>query len=103
MSKAFKEGACDICGEWGTLSHHHIFTGSNKWISEKYNEFVWADWACHVTNADSIHNNAELRNRLKAEAQLRIMVLEGWTEDEWRVNIFKSENGESWLMYLEGE
>jgi len=87
---AFEWQNCPNCGTYGKHYHHHVFNGALKEKSEKYNAKVYWCWACHVTNKDSIHNNAELRSQLKKEHQIRIMEEENMTVDEFRIIFYEN-------------
>ena len=85
MSKAYKIGVCPFCSQKETLSPHHVFGGTKymRKFSEKYEAIEWVCWKCHVTNENSIHRNAKLRNTLKIKHQKRIMEEQGWNLNEW--------------------
>ena len=85
MSKSFKKAICPFCQKLTILSPHHVFGGTKKMrkFSEKYNAIEWVCWECHVTNKNSIHRNAKLRNTLKIKHQKRIMEEQGWNIDMW--------------------
>jgi len=85
LTRAFKEDICPFCHRYTTVSRHHIF-GSTKGMrkfSERHEAVIWSCWECHVTNSNSIHRNAKLRNRLKAEHQKRIMQEQSWYLKRW--------------------
>lgn len=81
---------CPKCGAYGKHYWHHVFNGALKEKSKQHDALIYWCWACHVTNKDSIHNDAELRLRLKKEHQIRIMEEYNITEDEFRVLFYKS-------------
>lgn len=85
MAKAHKVDDCEICGKYTNLSWHHVYgqNKASKRFSEANNAVLWVCWPCHVTNTDSIHNNAYLRKQLKAEHQERIMIEKNWTIQDW--------------------
>ncbi len=60
---------CYLCGSPYQLETHHVFNQAYKKKSEKYGFLLTLCNACHTGRRDSVHNNAELRKRLKAEAQ----------------------------------
>jgi len=85
MKNAFRKGICPFCQRNVILSPHHVFGGtkSMRKFSEKYNAIEWVCWECHVSNEDSIHRNAKLRNTLKIKHQKRIMEEQGWNIERW--------------------
>jgi hypothetical protein len=60
---------CFICKKRYGLQTHHIFNGALKKFSEKYGFLIKVCAWCHTIDKDSIHNNANLRKKLKAFAQ----------------------------------
>lgn len=100
MTRAFKEDICLFCHQYTIVSRHHVFGGTKdmRKFSEKYNAIIWPCWGCHVTNSNSIHRNAKLRNLLKAEHQKRIMQEQGWDLNRWI-----DEVGENYLINSSGK
>ena len=62
---------------WG-VHEHHIFNGSCRKWSEKYNCVIYISPAAH----EYIHKNADCRKALKAEYQQKLE-LAGWTRSEF--------------------
>ena len=60
---------CTLCGSPYQLETHHVFNQAYKKKSEKYGYLLTLCNACHTGSRNSVHNNADLRKRLKAEAQ----------------------------------
>jgi len=85
-----KKGNCPNCGKYGVHFGHHCFNSANKKKSELHNSIEYWCSACHITNTDSIHNNATLRKQLKRKHQLRIMEEEEMSEQEFIVIFGKS-------------
>ena len=78
---------CFLCGMNSNvekLDVHHIFGASNRKHSEKYGLKVYLHHRrCHIFGSESVHQNAEVNNRLKAHAQRVAMDRYGWSVDEW--------------------
>lgn len=71
-----KDGTCYLCRRLhgdtapkATQCHHVVFGTANRKLSEKYGLKVYLCLYHHEYGPEAIHNNAELANRLKAEAQ----------------------------------
>ena len=81
---------CYLCGMNTNLEpldcHHQlVFGGSNRKISEQYGLKVYLHHKkCHIFGKESVHQNAKINNRLKAEAQEAAMIYYGWSKDEFR-------------------
>ncbi len=77
------EKQCYITGDEYNLHEHHVFNGSNRKKSEKYGLKIWlrADW--HNMEKYSIHMDAELDRRIKAEVQQIAMDHYGWTVEDF--------------------
>lgn len=82
---------CFLCGmnaNLEPLDMHHIFNKADKKKSEKYGLVVYLHHGkCHIFGKDSVHQNAEVNNELKAQAQKKAMEHYGWSVDDFR-NIF---------------
>ncbi len=74
---------CYITGSEYNLHEHHVFNGSNRKKSEKYGLKIWlrADW--HNMEKYSVHMDAELDRRIKAEVQQIAMDHYGWTVEDF--------------------
>ena len=79
---------CFLCGKNGygdRLEEHHIFGGANRKNSEKYGLKVYL---CgnehHRLGRSSVHQNAEIANKLKRIAQFTAMTYYKWSEDDFR-------------------
>lgn len=85
---------CYICGmndNLEPLDCHHCFGGSNRKNSEKYGLKVYLHHnKCHIFGKNSVHQNAEVNNALKAKAQQIAMEHYGWTVEEFRTIFGKS-------------
>ena len=67
------------------LDCHHIYGASNRKNSEKYGLKVYLHHRkCHIFGKNSVHQNNELNNKLKAIAQRKAMEYYGWDVDTFR-------------------
>lgn len=82
---------CFLCGmnhNVEKLDVHHIFGASNRKHSEKYGLKVYLHHRkCHIFGRDSVHQNADVNNRLKAHAQRVAMKHYSWSVEDW-IKIF---------------
>ncbi len=82
---------CFLCGRNANLEPldcHHVFGAANRKKSEKYGLKVYLHHnQCHIFGKDSVHQNNEINQALKAQAEQKAMEYYGWTVDEFR-NIF---------------
>jgi hypothetical protein len=89
-----EERECYICGKNGAcdpLDVHHVFGAANRKKSEKYGLKVYlCHYSCHIFGKDSVHQNGEISNTLKAETQQKAMDHYGWTIEEFRELFGKS-------------
>ena len=78
---------CYLCGRnsnFDKLDVHHVFGASNKKKSEKYGLLVYLHHSeCHIFGKNSVHQNAEVRRKLQAEAQKAAMQYYGWTVEKF--------------------
>ena len=78
---------CFLCGMNASiepLDLHHCFNKSDKKKSEKYGLMVYLHHRkCHIFGKESVHQNAEVNNRVKAHAQRVAMKHYGWSVDDW--------------------
>ena len=85
---------CYLCGmntNLEPLDEHHIFGGANRKLSEKYGLKVYIHHhKCHIFGKNSVHQNAEINNTLKAKAQQVAMEHYGWTVEDFRKIFGKS-------------
>lgn len=85
---------CYLCGmntNLEPLDEHHIFGGANRKLSEKYGLKVYIHHHnCHIFGKNSVHQNAEINNALKAKAQKIAMEHYGWTVEDFRKIFGKS-------------
>lgn len=74
---------CYITGEEYNLHKHHVFGGANRKKSERLGLTIYlrADW--HNMEKYSIHMDAELNHKIKAEAQEKAMEYYDWTVDDF--------------------
>lgn len=81
---------CYICGGYALyndpLDEHHVFNGNpNRALSEKYGLKVYIHHnRCHIFGKQSVHQNADVDNALKAKVQQLAMEHYGWTVDDFR-------------------
>ena len=84
---------CFLCGKYGNdIERHHVFPGGLRKKSEKYGAVVDLCHACHNEPPNGVHHNRERANILKARAQRRIMLEQGWNKED-----FIREFGKSYL------
>lgn len=77
---------CEVCGKTTNCEKHHVFGGTSRKISEKYNATSWLCPSCHR----AFHNHPSVFLWLREKTQARVMFEQGWTVDEWREHFFKS-------------
>lgn len=79
---------CEKIAGGDPLDCHHCFGAANRKLSEKYGLKVYIHHrACHIFGNQSVHQNAEIDNRLKQIAQQKAMEHYGWTVEQF-VEIF---------------
>ena len=89
------ECRCYLCGinRYEHLDKHHIFGGYNRSKSEEYGLFVFLHHStCHIFGKHSVHNDYEVMEDLRRNAQLKAMDYYNWSENDF-IGIF----GRSWL------
>ena len=78
---------CFLCGMNSNLEPldlHHIYNKADKKKSEKYGLMVYLHHSkCHIFGKNSVHQNAEVNNALKAKAQQTAMKHYGWSVEDW--------------------
>ncbi len=81
------EKVCYITGEDYNLHRHHVFNGANRKLSEEYGLIIYlrADW--HNMEKYSIHMDAQLDRRIKAEVQQIAMEHYDWSIEDF-IRIF---------------
>ena len=81
--------SCYLCGmnrNLEPLECHHVFGGSNRKWSEKYGLTVYLHCnKCHKTGGESVHANAEVREKLQAEVQRIAMKRYDWSIEDFRL------------------
>lgn len=79
---------CFLCGKNGSqdrLERHHIFGGSNRRLSEKYNLVVYlCGNSCHRNGPKAAHRCKETMNLLHAYGQRKAMKEQGWSAEQFR-------------------
>lgn len=87
---------CFLCGmnsNLEPLDEHHVYSGSNRKLSEKYGLKIYLHHGkCHIFGKYSVHQNAEVNRKVKSIVQRKAMEYYHWSEDDFR-NIF----GKSYL------
>lgn len=82
---------CFLCGRNGTadpLDEHHIFGGANRKKSEKYKLKVkLCHFRCHEFGEKAAHRNAETADFLHKFGQVKAMVEQGWSVEDFRLEI----------------
>lgn len=67
------------------LDMHHVFNKADKRKSEKYGLLVYLHHSkCHIFGKNSVHQNGDVNNKLKAIAQKKAMEQYGWDVDTFR-------------------
>lgn len=81
---------CYITGDEYNLHKHHVFNGANRKLSEKYGLVIYlrADW--HNMEKYSVHMDAKLDRKIKAEVQQKAMEHYDWTVDDFIIIFGKS-------------
>lgn len=81
---------CYICGknakaDYHGLDEHHCYGGAYRKLSEKYGLKVYICHSeCHIFGKNSVHQNTEIDNALKARVQQIAMKHYGWSIDDFR-------------------
>lgn len=74
---------CFLCkrnGNGDRLELHHIFSGANRKLSDKYGLVVWlCGERCHRLGEYSAHQNALIAEYLHKYGQRKCMTEQGWT------------------------
>lgn len=60
---------CDLCPRWAYLEDHHVFGAANRIHSERWGMVARLCPACHRTDKNSVHRDAERAKELKADYQ----------------------------------
>ena len=80
--------SCWLCGRNGgtdPLDKHHIFGGSNRWLSEKYGLWVpLCHSRCHEFGPEAVHRNAGTMQALHEYGQALAMGENGWSIEDFR-------------------
>lgn len=76
---------CRRCGRPAT-DMHHIFNAALKKKSEKYGALIPLCRRCH----EFYHRNETENRKLKAKWQKKIMEDYGMSEEEWRLEFYRS-------------
>ena len=84
------EKKCYICGTTNWLEKHHIFGASNRNHSEEDGCTCYLCRYHHTGSKQSVHMNAEMAWKLKAETQRKWMKHYGKTEDDFRARYGRS-------------
>lgn len=78
-------GHCFLCGKYGLLEEHHLFSGPNRKLSEKYGLKVWlCGEECHRNGRKSAHRCAETAQRLHEYGQKKFMAEHNASIDKFR-------------------
>ena len=81
------EKKCFLCGRNGAsdpLDKHHIFNGPLRKKSEKYGLKVWlCHNECHIYGPESVHRSQAVDSVVKQHGQLRAMIENGWTTEQF--------------------
>lgn len=98
---------CWLCGANGTrdpLDKHHIFGGALRDKSEKYGATVYLCHSkCHENGPKAAHRCRETRQKLQAYGQRKVMLEQGWTVDEFRLEFGKNHLDEEELAEIAAE
>ena len=94
MKSIIQDGEYRVCyltGRSDHLEEHHVFDGNpGRKLSEKYGLKVWLTAEVHNGSKDSVHQNREMADKLKAEIQQIAMEHYDWTVEEFRLIFGKS-------------
>ena len=72
---------CFLCGRVIGLERHHVMTGSNRSLAEKYGLWVWlCGETCH-RGPEGVHQNRKLADSMKRLAQIAFEAK--YSHDEW--------------------
>ena len=77
-------GYSQLSGKYGPLHRHHDFPGSRRAVSEKYGAVHMLTAYEHEEDPNGPHKCRATRIKLQKESQMRIMVEQGWTEEQFR-------------------
>ena len=76
---------CFLCGDYGRMEDHHLFGGSNRKNSEKYNLVVkLCPIKCHREGPKAVHNCKETMDTLHEYGQLKFMREQNATIEDFR-------------------
>lgn len=88
-------GYSELSGQYGALHRHHDFPGSRRDVSEKYGTTHMLTWYEHEYDPNGPHQSRETRLKLQKESQMRIMVEQDWTVEQFRaefgINVLDAE------------
>ena len=78
---------CYLCGMntyFEPLDEHHVYSGANRKLSEKYGLKVYLHHSrCHIFSKTAVHQNVTINNALKAKVQKIAMEHYGWTVEDF--------------------
>lgn len=81
-------GKCFLCGRWGWMELHHIFSGPNRKLSEKYGLTVLlCGESCHRNGAKAAHRNKDTALMLHQYGQRKYMSEQGATVEQF-ISVF---------------
>lgn len=61
---------CFFCGKRTELERHHVMSGPNRKLAEKYGLWIWCCDFHHLDPKEGVQYNREKADRLKAMAQI---------------------------------
>lgn len=80
--------SCFLCGRNGNgdpLERHHIYSGANRKLSEKYGLVVYLCGSrCHRNGEKAVHRCKETAQYLHEYGQRKAMAEQGWTIEQFR-------------------
>ena len=96
-------GKCFLSGVYGIVERHHIFGGARRDLSERYGLVVELSPEKHRLNPDSAHRSGETADRLHRYGQMKVMIEQRWTVEEFRLVFGRNYLDEDELAVLEAE
>lgn len=79
-----KYGTCFLCGKYGLMEEHHIFSGPNRKLSEKYGlKVLLCGESCHRTGKRAAHVCKETAQALHEYGQKKFMIDQGASVEDF--------------------
>ena len=77
---------CEICGVTQRCDKHHVFGGTARKISDKYDATVWLCRNCH----NAYHKHPSAYQWLREKTQTKVMFEQGWSKEDWLEHFHKN-------------